>query len=184
MQPRVSNIPPFVMRSAYFYLKDASRENLAAWLEGMASPNGDMAWRLPRDAEQPELDLHIDALPWPDDDAERMEPVIGALGRMPECALTVDVSGEIEGTKELCAFAERVLGAFEGVIQDEYTDHCWSLAEIRSGVRVEDHPFFDFAGWFHGQNPVPPADAAGSDDAETPLPEDCGGAVRLSDVFL
>ncbi len=70
------------------------------------------------------------------------------LGWEPSVSVQVGVSGRHEGGDQVRAFARGLLGEFEGVAQDEYTDHCWSREQILAGERVQGHPFFDYQGWY------------------------------------
>jgi len=40
-----------------------------------------------------------------------------------------------------------MLTEFRGVAWDDYTSHCWTLAEIQSGAKVSGHTFFNYDGW-------------------------------------
>lgn len=67
-----------------------------------------------------------------------------ALGRRPDWAIEVAVSGRIEGTEEIYRLAAQLLQD-GGVAIDDYTDqHCWTLAEIERGERVNGLRYFDF----------------------------------------
>jgi hypothetical protein len=70
-----------------------------------------------------------------------------ALDYHPTWALQVIVSGRIDGTDEIRAFAARVLGN-GGVAVDDYSDHCWTLQEIESDLKVDGLGFFDFRGHY------------------------------------
>ncbi len=75
-----------------------------------------------------------------------------ALGRRPELSVVADVSGRVPGDVEVRAFVECLLTRFQGVADDEFAEHCWTLSEIRSGAKVQGHHFFDYEGW-HLQHP-------------------------------
>lgn len=60
----------------------------------------------------------------------------------------VDISGKIPGDAEVLKIVNFILAKFEAVAQDDYTDHCWNLDEIRSGEKKDNHPFFDYDGWY------------------------------------
>lgn len=81
--------------------------------------------------------LYVD---WGPDDLAVLH---AAVGRRPDWAVIIDVSGRVDGTAEV----HRLLGlllARGGVAFDDYTDHAWSLPEISSGTTVDGLRFFDF----------------------------------------
>lgn len=41
-----------------------------------------------------------------------------------------------------------VLDRFHGILQDDYSDHFWTLQEIEQGLQVKGHRFFDPQGWY------------------------------------
>ena len=77
-----------------------------------------------------------------------MQPLQTALGKMPDVTVIVQISGGVPADAEVRQFAECLLGTFRGIAHDEYSDHCWTLAEIRSCATIQGHPFFDYEGWF------------------------------------
>lgn len=87
---------------------------------------------------------------------EHLEALRAALGAVPTATLMVDVSGRIPGDVEVLEFAAVMLGKFRGVAWDDYTFHCWTLAEIQSGAKVQGHSFFDYNGWYL-ERPIRPA---------------------------
>jgi len=72
---------------------------------------------------------------------------LGAGGE-PAVGVIADVSGRHPGDEQVAAFVSGLLARFAGAAMDEYTTHLWSLAELRGGHRVQEHPFFDYSGWF------------------------------------
>jgi hypothetical protein len=69
------------------------------------------------------------------------------LGEQPTHVVQIDVSGRHEGDKEVQKCIHVLLSRFSGVVQDEFTDHFWTLQEIQSGTQIEGHLFFDYKGW-------------------------------------
>lgn len=86
---------------------------------------------------------HLDR-PWL---AEARKALAQSLGREPTVSIVADVSGRHPADEQVRAFVCGLLSAFEGVAQDEYTNHCWSSEQIMTGYRVQGHPFFDYKGW-------------------------------------
>lgn len=72
------------------------------------------------------------------------DPVL-YINVLDESALTVtaDVSGRSEGTTEVIAFVSGLLGEFDGVATDDFTDHFWTLEEIERGELEDGTKFFD-----------------------------------------
>lgn len=66
-----------------------------------------------------------------------------ALGRRPDWAVEVAVSGRIDGTAEIYRLTSELLRD-GGVAIDDFTDHCWALAEIERGDRIGGLRYFDF----------------------------------------
>jgi len=134
------------MRSVIFHLVGVTRQMVAECLAEISTPNGPAGWRMPRGAAT--SDLYIDFY---DNLLEEVEPgeldqLRASLGRLPDVSVAVHVSGRVSGDAEVRELAAYVLGKFSGVVQDEYTLHCWTLAEIQSDAVVEGHPFFDYRG--------------------------------------
>lgn len=77
---------------------------------------------------------------WEPDDVRLVDT---ALGYHPTWALQVNISGRIDGTSEIRAFAAQVLN-HGGIAVDDYTTHCWTLQEIESNLTVDGLAFFDF----------------------------------------
>lgn len=93
------------------------------------------------DSEDRSLGLFID---WEPEDVHRVEE---ALGYHPTWALQAIVSGRIGGTDEIRAFVALLLPN-GGVAVDDYTDHCWTLQEIESDLKIDGLGFFDFRGHY------------------------------------
>jgi len=105
-------------------------------------PGGDEYWhdgqlQVEVDREDRSLGLFSD---WEPEDVHRVEE---ALGYHPTWALQVIVSGRIDGTDEIRAFAAQLLKN-GGVAVDDYSDHCWTLEEIESDLKIDGLSFFDF----------------------------------------
>jgi hypothetical protein len=79
---------------------------------------------------------------------ENWASLVNALGGDPVVSVVADVSGRNPGDVQVRSFIEAMLGQFEGLAQDDYTCHCWTAEEVRSGCTVHGHAFFDYRGWF------------------------------------
>ena len=136
------------MRSVFFHLVGATRQAVAGRLSAFATANGPDGWLLSAGSSDPVLyvgfydHLLVEAEP------ASLESIQASLGTMPHVSLVVDVSGRVPGDVELREVAALILTAFEGVAQDDYTSHCWTLAEIQKGMTKCGHPFFDYDGWY------------------------------------
>jgi len=136
------------MRSVVIHLAHTTRDAVRERLSEFAGPaNGD-EWRYPPASSKPILYIGFC------DDYEResqpteLQPVQAALGKMPDVNLIANVSGRAPGEAEVRQFAECLLDTFHGVARDEYSGHCWTLAQIRSCTTIQGHPFFDYEGWY------------------------------------
>ncbi|HEY9776997.1 MAG TPA: hypothetical protein V6C81_24745 [Planktothrix sp.] len=80
----------------------------------------------------------------PHDDIDQIEHT---LGFDPAIVVTATVSGRHPGDREVRSFVLAILQRFDGVARDDYSDHCWTSAEIASDALAFGHPFFDYSGW-------------------------------------
>jgi len=140
------------MRSVYFLLTGCTQLEVAKYLYAIADASGDDNWCYPQGAPLPVLFLGFNDDLEAETDPEDMALLKIALGKAPDVVVMADVSGRVDGTAEVKDFAGRMLRAFHGVAWDDYTDHCWTLIEIQTGVRVLEHPFFDHRGWDREEN--------------------------------
>jgi hypothetical protein len=136
------------MRSVVIHLTGTTREAVRVRLSEFAEAAGGDEWRYPRHSRKPVLYIEFY------DDYERefepseLQPLQSALGQMPDVIVIANVSGRVPADAEVRLFAESLLGAFRGIAHDGYSDHFWTLAEIRSAAVVRGHPFFDYEGWY------------------------------------
>ena len=77
---------------------------------------------------------------WEPSDVELLK---AAVGHRPDWAVVCDVSGRIPGDDEIRAFVLELL-ADGGVAVDDYSDHCWTAAEIAADHVVDGLRFFDY----------------------------------------
>lgn len=136
------------MRSVFVYFTEASRADVAQFLDAHFSRGDGEHWA-----------YHDRLLIGFYDDAEKeLEPEEFAalqtrLKRRNVFAAVADVSGRTDGHKEAWFFCQQLLAHFSGFAMDDFSTHLWTLDEIRSGQRHEGHPFFDHAGW-HDENVI------------------------------
>ena len=150
------------MRSIFMYFPAATGEELAARLDDFAVLSVAQEWVFP---ERGRAVLYIYTLVGEQtmELAREFEPpdwaaLVRTLGRPPLAIVVADVSGQVDGTAEVKSLIEALLGAFSGVAQDDYTEHCWTLEEIRRGDSFEGHPFFDTNGWYEDDKRRNPSD--------------------------
>lgn len=135
------------MRSVFVHLIGVTREAVCARLSEFADGVGD-EWRFPRDSKSHTLeigfyrDLELESEP------EDLEILKASLGQLPDLIVFANISGRIPGDAEARQFVIFLLRHFRGVAWDDYTSHCWTLAEIESDHEVSGHPFFDYDGWY------------------------------------
>ena len=135
------------MRSVAFHLINTTKGDVARFLDEVAVPIGWVVqWNFPRASETIYVRFYDELEDEGQDDD--LATLKGTLGRFREVSVIADVSGRIPGDTEVKALAGLLLGGFNGVAEDGYTDHCWTLAEIRSGVQARGHEFFDYNGWY------------------------------------
>ena len=79
---------------------------------------------------------------------EDLQMLRDVLGQLPEVTVCGEVSGRAAGDSEVAQFVGFLLGEFRGVARDDYTNHCWTLAELQSGAKAHGHTFFDYNGWY------------------------------------
>ena len=134
------------MRSVVIHLADTTRDTVRERLSVFAGPaNGD-EWRYPG-SSKPILYISFYENYEREFEPNELRPLQAALGKMPDVIVIANISGRTPGDAEVRQFVECLLGTFCGVAHDGYSDHCWTLVEIRSVATVQGHPFFDYEGW-------------------------------------
>jgi hypothetical protein len=73
--------------------------------------------------------------------------VEAAVGGEGATAVIVHVSGRHPGDAEVRTIVVGLLTAFPGFADDDYTDHLWTLDDLKNERHVQNHPFFDYLGW-------------------------------------
>lgn len=124
-----------------FVFPATGREATAALLDRHL-PRSGSTWVMP-DALYVHIDDEPTGLLFGDWEPEEVAQVDAALGRHPDWALQVDVSGRVDGTAELRHLLALLL-EHGGVAADDYSPHAWTLREIEDGTVVDGLCFFDF----------------------------------------
>jgi hypothetical protein len=85
---------------------------------------------------------------WEPEDVAALD---AAIGHHPTWAVTIDISGRIDGTPEVHQVTALLL-EHGGVAVDDYSAHPWTLQEIESGTVIDGLRFFDFRAYheLHG----------------------------------
>ena len=131
------------MDTATVFLCDTTEDAVAEHLSGMypaqrdpwvSMVNGDVALYINMIAGCQDIQAEMEPDDW--------EALISMLGREPDVCVTADVSGRHHGSREPERFALELLASFNGLAQDLFADHFWTLTELRSGHRVEGRRFF------------------------------------------
>lgn len=112
------------MRSIFFFFKTASVEEVGAFVKAndpSLFSDEEALWGRPYDPTR-----QIDDS-WGE---EVIEAVTAALGGLPSCVLTVDVTGRRSGYDEALGLARNLLTKWEGVVGDDYSDYAWRLDKL------------------------------------------------------
>ena len=135
------------MRSVVIHLVNTDRSAVRTHLTQVAQPEKGDRWLYPLGASPPALYIEFYEDYEREFEADELLPLKLALGEMPKVSVIADVSGRVLGDAEVRAFVKCLLGVFQGVAQDEYSEHFWTLAEIRSGAANGGRKLFDYEGW-------------------------------------
>lgn len=141
------------MRSVFVHLRETTEKRVAAFLQRTYPFQQGPPWI---------CDIRGDACLYIDfcsDVRKEFEPedwrgLLAALGGEPQISIVADISGRHPGDEQVHAFVLTLLAQFKGIAQDDYTRHCWTTEDIRSGRKVEGHSFFDYRGWFRSGQAV------------------------------
>jgi len=139
------------MRSAVIHLVNTTRQEVSARLSRFVGHSDPVEWRYPRHKPA----LYIEFYHTFDSEFEpaELQQLESALGKMPDVTVIAQVSGRVPGDVELRDLAECLLGTFRGVAKDEFSDHYWTIEEIRAKVSFGGLSFFDYARWHRDQQP-------------------------------
>ena len=135
------------MRSIHIYLRNTNQADVKIFLTEAFPLQEAPPWVYGIDGE---AYLYIQFNPYSKTEHEPQEwsDLVQNLGSEPAVILMADVSGRHAGDEQVKQFIQIILTTFEGVAQDDYSLHYWSLDEILSGHKIQGHHFFDYQGWF------------------------------------
>jgi hypothetical protein len=66
-----------------------------------------------------------------------------AVGALPDWGVICNITGRIPGDEQIRAFVLELL-ADGGVAMDDFSEHCWTAADITEDRRVDGLAFFDY----------------------------------------
>lgn len=138
------------MRSVFVFLRSAEQPEVERWL----SENYTFHAR-----PQAEWTMDVSGYPYLQaiqfDDAWRCESepeawqkFVQRFGGEPSCFIVADVTGRYEADEQVRSFVLSILGRFDGVVMDNYTEHGWTRSEVESNCLIQGHPFCDTLGWY------------------------------------
>jgi hypothetical protein len=131
------------MRSVFVFFKEASRAEVSQFLNAHYANHGNEHWICSDGlfiGFYDDVEREFDAL--------ELTMLRSQLGKNDVLAISADISGSIDGLIEAKSFCELLLSHFPGFAMDDYSDHPWTLDEIRSDYRHGGHTFFDYLGWY------------------------------------
>ncbi len=129
------------MRSVLVHLRDAAEAEVTAFLSRRYPSPEPGSWVLTQ-KDDPVLYVSIYRDMNTEFEVEQWFALVECLGAEPSVSVAADVSGRHPGDEQVREFVCSLLAAFDGVTQDDYTGHCWTLPEIESGAQAEGHPYF------------------------------------------
>jgi hypothetical protein len=139
------------MRSVVIHLVDTTHEAVSARLSRFVGHSDPVEWRYPR--HKPALYIEFYNTFENEFEPGELLPLESALGRMPDVTVIAQVSGRVPGDVELRELAECLLGTFRGLAKDEFSDHYWTIEEIRAKASFGGLSFFDYARWHRDRQP-------------------------------
>lgn len=134
-----------MLRSIFVFLRERTGEAVAAYLD-QAYPDQREPW-LVTSAGDPRLyiDFHRD---WATElERDARDTLVQRFGGEPAVVVMADVSGRHPGDEHAFGVVDDLLTHFSASAQDDYTEHLWSLEELRAGHHVFGFRFFDYNGW-------------------------------------
>ena len=130
------------MRSVFLHITEPKQKDAEAFLSSQF-PGQSHPWIYPSPPADNVLFIDIEEF----DENER-PTVVETLGKKPDFTIVADVSGRHPGDVEILHFVNICLSKFSGFAQDDYTEHLWTLQEIRDRQIYQEHRFFDYLGWY------------------------------------
>ncbi|WP_327748518.1 hypothetical protein [Streptomyces europaeiscabiei] len=127
------------MRSVFVF-PAGERDETVALLDGCLPRQGDQ-W-CPDGNLYIEIDDEQTGHLFSDWEPEHVAIVEAAVGYHPAWAVSIDISGRIDGTAEVRQVVALLLRR-GGAAVDDYSAHAWMLQEIESGAVVDGLRFFD-----------------------------------------
>lgn len=135
------------MRIILVFFQSASPEAVHGFLDELCPTSDTPRWLFPS-PERPVLYISPYAQKyWLMELAEDEEMLKTLFPYDPTYSLAINISGRVNGRPELFQFLEVLTSRFDCFMMDDYTDYAWHFAEIKNGVLIQNHPFFDFEGW-------------------------------------
>lgn len=132
------------MRGIIVHFRKACEEEIKKWLNTNFSRRIEYSdWVFPNNAN-PILWMGIYQDCLTELEPEEYSKLIEALGKEPSTSVAVEISGRVDGTKELNDFVLQILSAFDGLVADDYSEHFWSKQEIEENKFFDGKQFFDF----------------------------------------
>lgn len=139
------------MRSIFALLRDTTEDEVTAYLD-RTCPSQKRPWILGGgDGPSLYIDFHRELSE--ECGPEEYAGLICRFGGEPAVAILAHVSGRIAGDEQVLEFLGGLLDHFDGAAMDDYSEHLWSIAELREGHRVSGHHFFDYDGWYEARRP-------------------------------
>lgn len=138
-----------MMRSAFLFLQNYTLSQAKNLLNNLAEKNG-TGWLINSKENDPILYIRVDQefslLNEFDEDEVGFEKLVEIINNY--IIVIIDISGRHNGKIELIEFINNCLLNRNGYVMDDYTYHLWTIDEINGNKLVENHPFFDYNGWY------------------------------------
>lgn len=129
------------MRSVFTFLPACTKAEVQRFFQRSLPCSGSELH--PPRAEIVTIDFHEDLR---SEDPETFEVIACALG--PDfIGVSADITGRSDGVKAATLFCVELLEQFGGFANDDYSDHFWSLEELKQNSTYLNHTFFDTWGW-------------------------------------
>ena len=132
------------MRSVFVHLRDVTEDEVAEFLQRTYPFQQGPPW-ICHIAGDPCLYINFYRDHLIEMDPEDLAVLETVLGGRPAISVMADVSGRHYGDDQVRSFVSILLEEYAGVAQDEYSNHCWTAAEVLSGFQVRGHRFFDYS---------------------------------------
>ena len=139
------------MRSIFIHLPIAQEQAIRVALDKVAEGTGPDEWKFPN-ACQPTIWCEVTDCfnDWEPGEVAALRAIMPTASKF----VQADVTGTVSAQDLVRQIWQALLGAVpDARVADDYTDHFWTLVELRSNQLVEGHPFFDTKGW-HDQDPL------------------------------